>query len=359
MTHRPIEPIELSNGLKPGGTPRAFPIFENVDPRSLLVDDGYQRDTAERSLKLVRKIVANWDWARFKPPVAVLTDAGIELIDGQHTAIAAASHPDIDLIPVMIVEAPQRPDRAGAFIGHNRDRVQVTTAQIHVASVLSGDADAIAVNTACEAAGVRVLRGNKDEYQAGDTLAITAIGAVIKARGVEHATTVLRALAEGGLAPITQLDVKAADLLLSDPEYGGQITAASLAATVKAMGDKARKEAQVFRAAHPSVPLWKALAVVWFKNRRGRANLHPASDLKTKSGKLIENIIHRPRVAPDKPAEPAPTKRDSRPALGGWKPGPFLRRCSGCEESYEGDKRSSQCADCAYGCTETPGKRVA
>src|ERR1700754_2455953 len=103
MTHRPIAPIEI-HGFTPGGTPRALPIFEWVEPETLLIDAGYQRDSSERSLKLVRKIVAGWDWARFKAPVAVLTDAGLELIDGQHTAIAAASHPEVDKIPVMIIE---------------------------------------------------------------------------------------------------------------------------------------------------------------------------------------------------------------------------------------------------------------
>lgn len=83
MSHRPIAPIDL-NGSAPGGTPRALPIFEWVDPATLLVDEDYQRESSEQSLRLVRKIVAGWDWARFKPPVAVLTDAGLELLDGQH-----------------------------------------------------------------------------------------------------------------------------------------------------------------------------------------------------------------------------------------------------------------------------------
>lgn len=133
MTHRPIAPIEI-NGFVPGGTTRALPIFEWVDPATLLVDEGYQRDSSERSLKLVRKIVAGWDWAKFKAPCAVMTDAGLELIDGQHTAIAAATHPGVEKIPVMIVDVDQRAERAAAFIGHNKDRVAVTAAQLHVAA---------------------------------------------------------------------------------------------------------------------------------------------------------------------------------------------------------------------------------
>ncbi len=65
MTHRPIAPIEI-NGFEPGGEPAtAKPIFEWVDPGTLLVDDSYQRDLSRRSLALIRRIVAKWSWRRF------------------------------------------------------------------------------------------------------------------------------------------------------------------------------------------------------------------------------------------------------------------------------------------------------
>lgn len=65
------------------------PISEWVDPATLLVNATYQRDLSERSIQLIRKIIGGWDWTRFKPPVCSLGDRGIEVIDGQHTAIAA------------------------------------------------------------------------------------------------------------------------------------------------------------------------------------------------------------------------------------------------------------------------------
>lgn len=61
--HRHIASIEI-NGFEPGGTPRALPIFAPVDPATLLVDAGYQRDLSRRSLALIRRIVVGWDWAR-------------------------------------------------------------------------------------------------------------------------------------------------------------------------------------------------------------------------------------------------------------------------------------------------------
>jgi len=284
--------------------------------------------------------VAGWDWAKFKAPVAVMTDAGLELIDGQHTAIAAATHPEIATIPVMIVDVDKRAERAAAFIGHNRDRVAV----------------------------------------------------------------------DAQITPLTQIEIKAINLLLYGSDYQGQISDVSLVSTIGTMGRKAYSEAHVFRAAHPSVPLWKALAITWFKNRRSKPQ-NPSSsgpiavrtpsnrvekintavsghgeatgvqsgspaafekrrglpmssymtpkdgtDLKTASGKLIENITHRPpnpvAISQQKPPVVDSGKVDARPKLNGWVPGRFLLRCSGCDEKYQGDRKSRSCADCAYGCTE-------
>ena len=40
-------------------------------------------------------------------------------------------------------------------------------------------------------------------------------------------------------------------------------------------------------------------------------------------------------------------KEDKRPKKNGWAPGLYTCKCS-CGDSFLGDKRSSQCADCAY-----------
>lgn len=384
MTHRPIEPIAIP-GVTPGGTPRAYPIFEDVDPRTLLVDEGYQRDSSERSMKLVRKIVAGWDWAKFKAPCAVMTDVGLELIDGQHTAIAAATHPEITTIPVMIVDVAKREERAAAFIGHNKDRVAVTTAQLHVAAIAAGNAEAVAIEEVCAAAGVRTLRAPSKDPQPGETMAIAAIGAVIRGREKVGAIRVLKVAVDAKLAPLTQIEIKAIDLLLYGGEYQGQISDATLVTTISAMGRKAYSEANVFRAAHPTTPLWKALAITWFKNRRGAKSYQNSDSSRTagdaglrksaqapaarrtaapmlvsspsKEAAKINTVPpteeeDRPRVllAPERAGQSAAdaAKHDSRPSLRGWRPGNHLRRCTQCGSPYVGHMRSVECADCAY-----------
>ena len=61
----------------------------------------------------------------------------LKVIDGQHTAIACASHPSIELIPVMIVEAADTAVQAAAFVGQNTERLGVTALQIHRAAVVA------------------------------------------------------------------------------------------------------------------------------------------------------------------------------------------------------------------------------
>ena len=72
---RHIAPIKLK-AVTPGPIGKDLPKFEMVDPTSLLVEPNYQRDTSNSSLKLIGRMVANWDWARMKPPICVPCDKG-------------------------------------------------------------------------------------------------------------------------------------------------------------------------------------------------------------------------------------------------------------------------------------------
>ena len=42
-------------------------------------------------------------------------------------------------------------------------------------------------------------------------------------------------------------------------------------------------------------------------------------------------------------------KKDTRPAVVGWAPGGYVRQCRTCLDTFEGDKRATSCAPCAYG----------
>lgn len=276
---RPVAPIAV-DGLALGAILTGPPICEDVDPRSLLVDASYQRDLSDKSIKLIQKIASEWDWRRFKPPVCAFADGGLQIIDGQHTAIGAASRPDITSIPVMVVEAPELQARALAFIGHNRDRLQVTPMQMHHAAVAAGDDVAVTIEQVCERAGVTLVRSafGGYRYKVGETVAISAIRGLIDRKGAQFARRTLQALVQADLAPIAANEIKAAEFLFTDPDHADQLEplgdgegtgGGDLAAAIKSLGGGADREAKLFAAAQ-RVPMWRAMAVIWFRKTRKR-----------------------------------------------------------------------------------------
>lgn len=267
--YRPIRPLPLAS-LTPGLADAPSPTFEWVSPTDLQVDESYQRAMSERSIALIRKIVTNWDWRRFKPPVVARIGDMLLVIDGQHTAIAAATHPEILQIPIMVVVAAERADQALAFVGHNRDRLGITPMQMHFAAVAAGDEDALTIEQVCERAGVTILRISPagGVFKPRQTVAVNAIAAIINRRGAQKARVVLQVLAEAEAAPVTSVQIKAIEMLLHDQEYRGQVEPADLTAAIRAMGlAAAEQEAKVFAAAH-NVPNWRALGVVVFRKAR-------------------------------------------------------------------------------------------
>lgn len=268
---RKIATIRM-NGLTPGIADTPVPEFIWVKPTTLLVDETYQRDLSRKSLDMIHRIVSGWDWARFKPPVVAMTAKGYEVIDGQHTAIAAAMHPKIGDIPVMVVVAAEMSDRASAFVGHNRDRLTLSQVQIHYAAVAAGDEDALTVQQVCDRAGVVLLRyppGN-GEFKPGESLAIGAVRSLINRRGAMSARIVLEVLADAHCAPVRSDEIKAVDALLNEPEYKGHIASKDLVSEIMKQGPKAALEAKIFAAAH-NVSLWRAMVVILYKGaKRGR-----------------------------------------------------------------------------------------
>lgn len=268
---RPVSALELP-GIEPGVSCDVPPIFEWIDPAELLVDEAYQRHLSESSVTLIRKIVAQWDWRRFKPPVVARTEAGPLVVDGQHTAIAAATHPEISRIPIMVVAAEERAAQARAFVGHNRDRLNITSMQMHFAALAAGDEDALTLDQVCQRAGVTVLRVKRpgSAFRPRETLAVSAIAALIGRRGPQKARIILQVLAEAEAAPVLAGQIKAVEMLLHDPEYQGQVDPPAITAALQALTiDAAEREAKIFAAAH-NVQIWRALGIVVFRKARKR-----------------------------------------------------------------------------------------
>lgn len=263
---RTIKPLSWPD-IAPGGADMVEPTFERANPQTLVVDAAYQRDLSERSVSLIRRILSDWDWRRFKPPVCVRVDGALHVIDGQHTAIAAASHPAIAQIPIMVIAADTVADRAKSFMGHNRDRIAVTPTQLHFAAVAAGDEDALTIDQVCKRAGVRILRvpPSFGVFKAGQTMSISAIDALIRKRGAMKARIVLQALAEAKLAPVSVMAIRAADMILNEDGYSGEVPPADLTTVMLRLPpDDVLPKAKVMAAAK-GMALWQALGVTWFQ----------------------------------------------------------------------------------------------
>ena len=217
---RPIKSIPLINlVLQP--VPEKMPVFSYADPTTLLVEGEYQRELSKASITLIRKIAAGFNWLHVKPPVCARSNGKLCVIDGQHTAIAAASR-KIPKIPVMIVEAVEMETRAGAFVAHNTNRLNITPMQLFHSRAAAGDKSARLAKRVCSNAGINLLkayRGNND-WEIGDSVAFRAIEKMANRRTFDEAVRALRVLVAAKRAPAQQHEIMAVEAILYDKEFG-------------------------------------------------------------------------------------------------------------------------------------------
>lgn len=269
---RRIEPISISD-LDTAKPETGEPICERVDPTTLFVDPAYQRGISERGLRQIRTIIEAWSWTKFKPPICAYAEhegeTVLKVLDGQHTAIAAASHPHIMEIPVMIVEAAETAAQAAAFVGQNTERLGVTPLQLHQASLVAQDPDALTVQQVCDRAGITILKTppSRGQFGPNETIAINAIKALVDARGAMKARIILDVLALAQLAPITSNHIRACELLMTDDEYRDEFEPVDLTQAIQVCGKAADHEAKVLSLSH-KMPVWRALAIHWFRKTR-------------------------------------------------------------------------------------------
>lgn len=269
---RKIEPISIT-GLDIATPENGQPICELVRPESLYVDPSYQRQIGARGLAQIRKIVEAFDWNKFKPPICAYAEHDgetvLKVLDGQHTCIAAASHPEIVFIPVMICDAPVTWSQAAAFVGQNTERLAVTPLQIHQSSLIAHDLDAITIDEICKHAGVTILRspGPSGKTKPGETVSITAITEMINKRGNEMSQKILTVLAQAGFAPILKPQIRAVDLLMTHEEYRDHVTPEALVGAMKGSWIIDLDEAKKLAVTH-KLPVWRALAIAWFRKAK-------------------------------------------------------------------------------------------
>lgn len=324
---RSIRPLsaESLRGVSPAPVSKHLPKFEWVDPKALHVEESYQRGVSGRGIRLIRQIYGGFDWTHFKPPVCVrLPEFGSALvcIDGQHTALAAASHPAIEKIPVMVVHAADVAARAGAFVGHNRDRVGLTPPMIYHAEVAAGDPAAVVIDRALRAAGARVLPTSVNisrRQEVGTTIAVGTMRQVAKRHGEDMLVRVLKVLVAAKRGPIKADEIAAAALVL--------IAGADEAKLVEVVASKTTEQWAAIgrlKAAETGEALGSAVASCWCRElglRARRVNVSP--NAKVSASRVVAAAAQPPRPEPA-PPPPAPVPRPQDPAP--EDPARFVRR---------------------------------
>lgn len=197
------------------------PQMRMVRPIDLKIESAYQRDLSGKSLKLIRKIVIKWNWAKFKPPVCAETESGLFIVDGQHTAIAAASRPEIVEIPVMVVAAARIEQRAEAFVSHNRDRLTMTAAQVFYGDIAAGNFEARAVLDAITRAGGTIpkLPLQKNYAKPGQIAAVGVLRDIQRTQGPVLVERIIRIATLSRVAPIAKTVIAALRMLLTEKHF--------------------------------------------------------------------------------------------------------------------------------------------
>lgn len=257
---RPIKPLTLPD-IKPAVLTGDKPSLQWVAPTALLVDGTYQRDLSERSLRLIKRMIGEFSWSRMKPPIVVKAGpASLHIIDGQHTAIAAATI-GLPEIPVFIVHADNLDERARAFVGHNTDRVTVSSIDIYRALLASGDPDAQDVDNVCRRAGVRIrIISPSSAIAEGDTAAVGVVRALVKRRGVMRARKALQCLVKARRKPIGASEILAVDRILNDQRPDIDLDALIAAIVIEGSAGiaKAYMSARLNRQ-----PTWRSIMELW------------------------------------------------------------------------------------------------
>lgn len=239
-----------------------------VDPAKLLVDETYQRELSGQSVKLIGSIVSGFAWNKMKPPIVTEVGRGYHVIDGQHTAIAAATL-GLDSIPVFVVDSGEMVDRAGAFVSHNRNHLKITALQIHRALLAAGEETAMEMQAVIDKVGIRLRHISKNSaINVGDCMAVSSIRKIVETHGPMRARQALEACVKGKRAPIGEPEILAALDIARQSEKSFSID--DLAAAIRIEGDEGVLRAKA-QASMARCPAWKCLVEIYRKRMSGKA----------------------------------------------------------------------------------------
>lgn len=257
---RPIIPIELPPGMVPNKLESDRPDVRMVRVADMQIETSYQRSLSTKSVKLIRQIITNWDWSRFKPPIVSEADGGrYNVVDGQHTAIAAASHPQIAFLPCVVIDAQTVKQRAASFVSHNTNRVAMTSFQIFMGRAAAGDPVASdLVEIIKEERGIIPhFYPKRGDAAAGEIIGIGNLEELYRGRGRDVARRCVRVVVKSRITPAGALVFRALNLLLArEDNYASKVPDDILIEALESIEDFERAASKL--AAATDMPKYRA-----------------------------------------------------------------------------------------------------
>lgn len=169
--------------------------LEMLPVSALRVDDTYQRAVTVGSVKNIKRICAEFDWAKFLPVIVTQSGDDYCIVDGQHRTTAAATL-GITNVPCYVL-ACSPAEAAGAFAAINGNVTPVRPVDLWFAELAAQAPKALALQRVLDAAGVKVIR-RKDNFAVGETSSITVLRRAFNFYGSALLTTILQCITETG-----------------------------------------------------------------------------------------------------------------------------------------------------------------
>ena len=169
--------------------------LQMVPISALVIDTTYQRNVSVGSVRNIKRICEQFDWAKFLPVIVTEDGDKFAIVDGQHRTIAAASI-GVDMVPCYVLSCSAA-EAAAAFAAINGNVTQMQPIDLWFAELAARAPKAVALQRVLDAAGVTVTR-KKEGYQPGETRSVNVLLRALEFYGASVLTTLLQCIVETG-----------------------------------------------------------------------------------------------------------------------------------------------------------------
>lgn len=167
--------------------------FEVIPISKLFVDSVYQRAISQGSVKNIKRICKDFDWAKFLPVIVTQDGETFSIVDGQHRTTAAATI-GITEVPCYVLSCTAS-EAAAAFAAINGNVTPVQPIDLWFAELAAKKREAVALQRVLDAANVKVTR-KKEGFLPGETRSITVLQRALDFYGSAILTTILQCIVE-------------------------------------------------------------------------------------------------------------------------------------------------------------------